>query len=151
MEVRQGDIYFVDLGEPKGSEPGGFHHVVIVQSDTMNRTNIRTVVGCVLTSNLRRGRVPGNITLSYGDGGLPQKSVVNISQVVTLDKRDLVEKTGALDGFRVDEILKNINRMLLRGKRPWLSCPLLSFLFRPVFHFLLKDLSRVSQLDPRSS
>ncbi len=84
----------------------------------MNRSNLRTVVGCVLTSKLKRGGVPGNVTLSQGEGSLPKQSVVNISQVVTLDKRDLVDKTGELEGPRMDEIFRSINRMLFRGKRP---------------------------------
>lgn len=92
--------------------------MVIVQSDTMNRTTVRTAVGCVLTSKLKRGRIAGNITLSQGEGGLPSQSVVNISQVVTLDKRDLVDKTGCLEGWRVDEIIRNLHRVLLRGKKP---------------------------------
>lgn len=91
--------------------------MVIVQSDTMNRTRVRTAVGCVLTSKLKRGKIEGNITLSRGEGSLPSQSAVNISQVVTLDKRDLVDKTGWLDGSRMDEIIRNLHRVLLRGKK----------------------------------
>lgn len=118
MLVEQGDIYYVCLGPKDGSGPAGWHYVVIVQSDTMNETKVRTAVGCVLTSKLKRGRVTGNITLDYGEGDLPEQSVVNISQVVTLDKLDLIDKTGELDGTRVDEIIRNLHRVLLRGKRP---------------------------------
>lgn len=84
----------------------------------MNRGKVRTAVGCVLTSNLKRGRIGGNITLEYGEGDLPKQSVVNISQVVTLDKLDLVTPVGKLKGLRVDEIIRNLHRVLLRGKRP---------------------------------
>jgi mRNA interferase MazF len=118
LAVQQGDIYYVYLGDKDGSGPAGWHHVVIVQSDTMNSIKINTVVGCVLTSKLKRGKIAGNVTLSRGEGILPSQSVVNISQVVTLDKRHLVDKTGDLDGPRMDEIIRNLHRVLLRGKRP---------------------------------
>lgn len=83
----------------------------------MNRSRVKTTVGCVLTTKLKRGKVNGNITLSLSEGNLPEQSVVNISQVVTLDKRDLVEKTGCLEGWRVNEIIRNLHRVLLRGKK----------------------------------
>jgi mRNA interferase MazF len=118
LTIQQGDIYFVDLGPVDGSGPAGWHYVVIVQSDAMNRTKVRTVVGCVLTTKLKRGKIAGNITLSHGEGSLPSRSVVNISQVVTLDKMDLVDKRGELDGPRMDEIIRNLHRVLLRGKKP---------------------------------
>lgn len=106
----------MDLGEPKGSEPGGAYHVVVVQSARMNRSQIDTVVVCVLTSNLRRGKVPGNVTLSQTECGLPKSSVVNISQMLTVDKADLSYKTGEVDRSRMDDVLRNINRVLLRGR-----------------------------------
>lgn len=118
LAIQQGDIYFINLGQAEGSGPAGWHHVVIVQSDAMNRTAVNTTVGCVLTSNLKRGRVPGNVTLSHGEGSLDKRSVVNISQIVTLDKRDLVDKTGTLEGARMNEIIRNLHRVLLRGKKP---------------------------------
>ena len=118
MTIWQGDIYYIDLGEPKGSGPGYEHYVVVVQSNTMNRTRIGTVVACVLTHNLGRGRIPGNVTLAPGEGNLPQQSVVNISQVVTVDKDDLGERVGVLDDERMREIKRNIRLMLLEGTRP---------------------------------
>lgn len=105
------------LGPKTGSGPAGHHYVVIVQSDTMNRTMVKTTVGCVLTSVLKRGKVEGNIALEHHEGDLPKRSVVNISQVVTLDKMDLVDKRGELGGPRMDQIIKNLHRVLLRGKR----------------------------------
>jgi mRNA interferase MazF len=117
LPVQQGDVYYVNLGPRTGSGPAGWHYVVILQSDTMNRTKVKTAVGCVLTSNLKRGKVNGNVTLTHGEGDLPSQSVVNISQIITLDKTDLVDKTGELYGSRMDEIIRNLHRVLLRGKR----------------------------------
>jgi mRNA interferase MazF len=117
LTVQQGDIYYVDLGPKTGSGPAGWHYVVIVQSDTMNKTMVRTAVGCVLTSKLKRGKINGNVTLDHDEGDLPERSVLNISQVVTLDKLDLTDKRGELDGQRMDQIIRNLHRVLLRGKR----------------------------------
>jgi mRNA interferase MazF len=91
---------------------------VVVQSNTMNRTKLRTVVACVLTTNLRRGRIPGNVTLDEYEGNLPQQSVVNISQTVTVDKRDLGQRIGFLDYDQMREIKRNIRLMLLEGRSP---------------------------------
>lgn len=84
----------------------------------MNSSRVGTVVACVLTHKLKRGGVPGNVTLAPGEGKLPQQSVVNISQVVTLDKDDLGNRVGALDYERMREIKRNIKLMLLEGERP---------------------------------
>ncbi len=83
----------------------------------MNASRIRTVVACVLTHNLSRGSIPGNVTLAPGEGNLREQSVVNISQVVTLDKDDLGERIGVLDDERMREIKQSINLMLLEGRR----------------------------------
>lgn len=102
----------MDFGEPGGSEPGYRRPAVVVQNDLFNASNVRTVVVCPLTSNLRRAEAPGNVLLDPGEANLLQQSVVNISQVFTIDKRDLVEKIGSLGGERVREIISGINILL---------------------------------------
>lgn len=108
MNIRQGDIFWVDLGEPRESEPGYRHPHVVVQNNVFNRSRINTVVVCALTSNLKRAEAPGNVLLKNGEGGLPKDSVVNISQIVTVNKSDLVEKIGALSRQRIDQIIDGI-------------------------------------------
>jgi mRNA interferase MazF len=113
--VRQGEIYWVDLGEPGGSEPAYRHPHIVIQNNLFNASNINTVVMCSLTSNLKRGLSPGNVTLKKGEANLPKKSVVNITQIYTVDKTDLVEKIGKVDNERIKEILSGIQ--LLIGQR----------------------------------
>lgn len=108
MVVKQGEIYWVDLSEPKGSEPGFRHPHIVIQNNLFNTSRINTVVVCSLTSNLRRGKAPGNVLLNKGEANLPKKSVVNISQIFTVNKSDLVEKTGRVSEKRVLEILEGI-------------------------------------------
>lgn len=95
--IARGDIWWTDLGAPTGSEPGSRRPVLVVSADAYNQSRIRTVLALTLTSNLHLGLGPGNVTLEEGDGGLERASVVNVTQVVTLDKDRLTERVGRLD------------------------------------------------------
>ncbi len=108
MVIQQGDIFWVNLRQPSGSEPGFRRPYVVVQNNIFNASKINTVVVCALTTNLFRGTAPGNVTLNKGEANLPEKSVVNISQVITLDKRVLAEKIGTLSKSRIDEIIDGL-------------------------------------------
>ena len=99
-------------GTPKGSEPGYRHPHVVVQNNVFNESRIHTVVVCALTSNLKRAASPGNVGLRKGEGGLKKESVVNVSQVVTVDKGDLVEKIGSLSEARVKQIIEGVNLLI---------------------------------------
>ena len=112
MVIRQGDIYWLDLGVPRGSAPGYRHPHVVIQNDLLNHSRIHTVIVCAVTSNLRRAGSPGNILLNKGEANLPKPSVVNVTQIMTVDKSDLVEKIGALSSKRVLEILDGIQLVL---------------------------------------
>jgi len=109
MAINQGDIYWVELEEPRGSEPAYKHPHVVIQNNAFNFSNINTVVLCALTTNLKRGSCPGNVMLRKNEAGLPKKSVVNITQVITVNKSDLKEKIGQLSGSRVKEILHGLD------------------------------------------
>lgn len=98
MVIRRGEIWWAELPEPSASEPGYRRPVVVVQSDDFNRSRIRTVVAVVLTTNLRLAPAPGNVLITTGDTRLPRESVVNVSQIVTLDKAFLTERIGRLPG-----------------------------------------------------
>jgi mRNA interferase MazF len=94
MVILQGDIFWVVLSEPRGSEPGYKHPYVIIQNNVFNASRMNTVIAIALTSNLSRATIPGNVLLKKGEAGLPRTSVVNVTQVMTLDKSDLKLKTG---------------------------------------------------------
>ncbi len=109
--VAQGDVFWAEI-EPPGSSPGYLRPYVVVQNDLFNRSGIRTVVTCALTTNLRRGRDPGNVLLNPGEANLPEQSVANVSQIYTVDKRRLRDRVGTLSRERVREILRGINLLL---------------------------------------
>ena len=112
MVIQQGDIYWVDLGDPVGSAPGFRHPHVVVQNNAFNLSNIRTVVVCALTSNLKRASAPGNVLLNIREANLPKQSVVNISQVFTIDRSQLDEKIGTLSSERMRQILDGLYVLL---------------------------------------
>ena len=93
MVVARGEIWWADLAEPRGSEPGFRHPILILQADAFNRSRIRTVVGVVVSSNVRLLDAPGNVLLEKS-GGLPKDSVANVTQFVTVDRDYLEERVG---------------------------------------------------------
>ncbi len=117
MVINQGDIYWVDLGEPSRSEPGYKHPHVVIQNNLFNRSQIRTVIVLALTSNLKRADAPGNVLLEKGEANLTKPSVVNVSQVFTVDKSQLDEYIGTLPSKRVREILNGI-RLVIEPREP---------------------------------
>ena len=112
MAIVQGDIYWVDLGVPRGSEPGFQNPFVVIQNDAVNVSRIRTVIVCLITSNLQRAEAPGNVRLEKDEANLSVPSVVNVSQIYTIDKDMLGEKIGKLEKGRVRQILNGIFLML---------------------------------------
>ena len=108
MVVERGQIWWADLGEPAGSEPGFRRPVLIVQNDAFNRSRLRTAVAVVLTSNLRLVEAPGNVLIPAKVAGLPKDSVANVSQVITVDRDFLIELAGRIRG----EALRDVNNGL---------------------------------------
>ncbi len=112
MVIKQGEIYWVDLGEPKGSEPGYRHPYIVIQNNVFNVSRINTVVVCALTSNLKRAKAPGNVLLNKGEANLPKRSVVNISQIYTVNKSDLVERIGQVSEETLRQVLDGIQLLI---------------------------------------
>ncbi len=95
--MKRGEIWWASLEEPRGSEPGFRRPVVIISSNEFNKSKILTVIVAVITSNIRLAEAPGNFKLTKKGSGLDRESVVNVSQLVTLDKSYLNEKSGKLN------------------------------------------------------
>lgn len=114
MVISQGEVWWADLPEPSGSEPGFRRPVVVVQGDAFNRSRIATVVCVPLTSNLRWAEAPGNVLLASKVTGLPKDSVANVSQLVTLDKSSLTDRVGKLSKAKLELVLFGIDVVLGR-------------------------------------
>ena len=111
MVINQGDVYWIELDEPTGSEPGYSHPHVVVQNNVFNASRINTVIVCALTSNMKRAEAPGNVLLEKGEANLSKQSVVLVSQIFTLDKSQLGEFIGTLPERRVKQIIEGIYLM----------------------------------------
>ena len=94
---RRGEIYWADLREPVGSEPGYRRPVLVVSSDAFNRSGINTVVAVAISSNADLARAPGNVDVPSAGSGLGSDSVANVTQVLTLDKTRVGSRAGAVD------------------------------------------------------
>lgn len=110
--MRLGEVWWADLPQPSGSGPGYRRPVVIVQSDEFNRSRIQTVIVAAITSNLRLGAAPGNVSLGKRGAGLSRESVVNVSQLLTLDRRFLTEKAGRLPAAKLRELQDGLRLVL---------------------------------------
>ena len=113
--IAQGEVWWADLADPVGSEPGFRRPVVVVQGEAFNASSLRTVVCVVLTSNTRWAEAPGNVLLTARTTGLPKPSVANVSQLVTLDRTSLTERTGRLPGSSLELVLAGIDVVLGRA------------------------------------
>ena len=102
--MKRGEVWWADLGEPAGSGPGYRHPVVVVSTDTFNDSRISTVIVVMVTSNLRLAAAPGNVRVAARESGLHKDSVVNVSQVLTVDKGVLTARIGHLPGDRLGEV-----------------------------------------------
>lgn len=110
-EIERGEIWWADLREPRGSEPGYRRPVLVVQADSFNRSQIQTTIVAAITSNVELADAPGNVLLPARSAGLPRDSVVNVSQLLTLDRSFLTEHAGTLPPRlqrSVDEGLRTI-------------------------------------------
>jgi len=113
--IAQGEVWWADLADPAGSEPGFRRPVVVVQGDAFNASTLRTVMCVALTSNLRWADAPGNVLLPARATGLQKPSVANVSQVVTLDRDALTERAGRLSASSLELVLAGIDVVLGRG------------------------------------
>lgn len=112
MVIERGEIWWADLPEPKASSPGFARPVLIIQSDDFNRSRIQTVLVVAITSNLILAEAPGNVPVSKRESGLPKKSVVNVSQVLTLDKSFLRDRCGKLKRATLHSVEEGLKLVL---------------------------------------
>ena len=110
--MRRGEIWWASLGEPHGSGPGFRRPVLIVQSNEFNESAIRTSICADITSNLRLADAPGNVRVARRVSGLPHDSVVNVSQLITLDKQMLTENVGRLPAQALRDVEAGIRLVL---------------------------------------
>jgi len=110
--VKRGEIWWASLGLPRGSAPGYRRPVVILQSDAFNQSRIDTVIVAAITTNTRLAEAPGNVALSRGQSQLPKDSVINVSQILTVDKSFFTEKVGRLSARQLTVVEQGVRLAL---------------------------------------
>ncbi len=110
--MKRGEVWWAALPDPVGSGPGHRRPVLVVQADPFNASRIATVVVAVITSNLALADAPGNVRVARGDSGLSKASVVNVSQLLTLDRSILVKRVRALPNAAIDQVDRGLKLAL---------------------------------------
>lgn len=108
MVIHQGDVVWVSLPRARGSAPAGRRPVVVVQHDRFNRTALATAVVAAVTSKLKYAALPGNVRLRKGEAGLSRSSVINVTQLATVDRAQLGPRLGRLSSSRLAEVWSGI-------------------------------------------
>ena len=112
MVVQRGEIWWANLPEPVGSEPGFRRPVLVIQSNDFNRSRIATVIALVITSNIKLAQAPGNVLLPSKVTGLSKDSVANVSQVITIDKSFLTENIATIPSYLLEQVENGIRLVM---------------------------------------
>jgi mRNA interferase MazF len=112
MVINRGEIWWAALPYPVGSTPGYKRPILIVQSNEFNKSKINTLIAVAITSNIRLAAAPGNILLTAKSSKLPRESVINVSQIITIDKSFLTEKVHALPDAIMDQVDEGLRLVL---------------------------------------
>jgi mRNA interferase MazF len=110
--MKRGEIWWASLEQPRGSEPGYRRPVLVVQADSFNESRIATVLVAVITSNLALSEAPGNVRIGKSDSKLAKASVVNVSQILTLDRRYLTKRAGRLPSVIMNRVSEGLSLVL---------------------------------------
>jgi mRNA interferase MazF len=110
--IERGSIWWVNLGAPRGSKPAKRRPVLVLQSGPFNASRLNTTVAAVITSNTGLAAMPGNVFVPAASCGLPKDSVVNVTALVTLDKKDLGSEAGQLPASLMNDVDQGLRRVL---------------------------------------
>jgi len=110
--MKRGEVWWTSLPAPTGSGPGFRRPVVIVQSNPFNQSRIGTVIVAIVTSNLALADAPGNVRVGKPESGLAKASVVNVSQLVTLDRELLTQRVRGLPAAAMRDIDEGLRLVL---------------------------------------
>jgi mRNA interferase MazF len=110
--MKRGEVWWASLPPPAGSGPGLRRPVVVVQSNPFNDSRISTVVIAAVTSNLGLAEAPGNVRIAKSESGLSKPSVVNVSQLLTVDRAYLTERVRALPAHVMNRVDSGVRLVL---------------------------------------
>lgn len=112
MDFQQGDVVWVAFPPPRNAEPAGRRPAIILSHNRFNATALQTVIVASITSKLKYEGMPGNVRLHKGEAGLPRPSVVNVTQMATVDKARIEGRIGTVSAARLREIWEGVRLVL---------------------------------------
>lgn len=112
MVIRRGAIYWIDFSPGKGSEPRGRRPGLVIQNNALNDSKLNTVIVIAITSTMRFGDLPGNVTLKKGEANMPKSCVINVTQIKSVDKGSLVETIGSLSNQKMEEVIDGMRLVM---------------------------------------
>ena len=110
--MKRGEVWWADMPETSASEPGFRRPVLIIQSNEFNQSQINTIIAAAISSNMKLGLAPGNVTLTKKSVGLDRESVINVSQLITLDKSFLNDRVGKISGTKMQAVDEGVRLVL---------------------------------------
>ncbi len=110
--MQRGEIWWADLPEPLGSSPGYRRPILIVQDDEFNQSLINTVIVAAVTGNTRISKAKGNVFITSNQSGLSKDSVINVSQLLTIDKSVLIEYVNTLSESKMEQVSEGLRVVL---------------------------------------
>ena len=110
--MKRGEVLWADMPEPSASVPGFRRPVLILQSNEFNRSRINTIIAAAISSNMKLGLAPGNVSLSKKSAGLDRESVINVSQLITLDKSFLNDRAGKIPSTKMQAVEEGVRLVL---------------------------------------
>ncbi len=110
--IGKGSICWVELGAPRGSRPAKTRPVLVVQDDAVNASRLATTIVAVITSNTGLAAVGGNVFVPASASGLAKDSVINVSQLLTVNKTDLADPVGRVADYLMAEVDQGLRLIL---------------------------------------
>ncbi|MBI2378443.1 MAG: type II toxin-antitoxin system PemK/MazF family toxin [Deltaproteobacteria bacterium] len=110
--MERGEVWWASLPEPDGSEPGGRRPVLVIQANAFNKSSIRTVIVASLTTRFERASAPGNVLVTSKQSGLRRDSVIDVSEILTIDRRALTEKVGNAPAKIMGQVDDGLRRVI---------------------------------------
>ena len=110
--MKRGEIWWASLTAPDGSGPGYRRPVLVVQANSFNESRISTVLVAVVTSNLALAHAPGNVRISKSDSSLSKASVINVSQILIIDRQLLTKQVGTASGRVMERVSEGLKMVL---------------------------------------
>ena len=112
MVIRHGSVYWIDFSPGKGSEPVGRRPGLVIQNNALNDSKLNTVIVLAITSTLKYGELPGNVSLKKGEANMPKACVINVTQIKSVDKTSIKEKIGTLSQEKMSEVIEGMKLVM---------------------------------------